>query len=344
MPSFEFADCPTRLPLASAPDTQEQTGSVTCTVRNTTQRRQTARIHVEVLGGAKSAWFALGGASPTSPLEIEEDIAAGGSLTVQVTARIPARTQPGTETFRLRAISEARPDTDFAEGPAIALEIAASAEPAAPVKQRLPWWAFAVGALFVAMVLGGVAFLTWPSRLDPKLVIGKPLAEARTIAAEHGFPNIAVESGDAWGNDPAKRVVVGFNPAGPTFEVDDGVQLPPDIIGRPFAEAGQIMLDRGVFPAQPVLGQVIPGGAEGQVIMISPPPGVPLAIGTPIVVTVAARMQPPALMPGVVVPCASMPGHCNIMLANYSVNDLNSVSRERLEKRDRMVEIILGGQ
>lgn len=342
MPSFEFADCPTRLDLAVAAGTQEQTGSIGCTLRNTTTKRQTARIRVEPLGSAKPGWFQLAGAPATSPLEIEEDIAAGGTLTVQVAARIPPGTPAGSGTFRLRVTSEAAPDTDFAEGPAVAFEIAAAAAPqTAPAKARFPWWAIAVAALFLVMVIGAVAFLAWPASLDPKLVIGKKLADAKKIAAEHGFADVQVVSGDAWGNNPADRIVVGFEPAAPRFEVDDGVKLPPDILNRPFAEAAQIMLDRGVIPSQSVLGQI--GGPEGRVMITAPPPGVPIALGTPIITFVGARPFPPVFMAGQF-PCQALPGTCGVQIRAYTVDDLNAVARDRLKNKDQMVDLILRGQ
>jgi hypothetical protein len=344
MPSFEFADCPTRINLTVAADTQAQAGSLACTIRNTTARRQTGRIRVEPIGGAQAEWFSLTEAHSTSPREIEQDFAANGTLTIQVAVKVPPKTPPGSQTFRLRVTSETAPDTDYAEGPAVALEIAPFVEPAAPSKTVVPWWAFAVIGLFIVLVLGAVIWLAWPTTLDPKLVVGKPFAEAAKIAEERGFRGVKAESGDTWGNDPAKRIVVGVRDAGRTLQVDDGVTLPATIIQRPFAQAAQMMLDLGVLPAPTVLGQVMPGMAPGTVIITAPPPGAPIAMGTPVLVTVAALQQPPFALPGQIIPCNGMPTLCGVPLRSYTTADLNAVARERLAKKDKMVEIILGQQ
>jgi len=340
MPSFAFADCPTRLDLSLAAGTGEQTGSLSCTLRNTTAKRQTARIRIEALEGAKPAWFQLAGAPPTSPLEIEEDIAAGGTLTVGLDARVPAGTPAGTGSVRLRAISETAPDTDFTEGPAIGFTIAAPAAPPAPTKSTFPWWAVAVAAALVLVVVGAVTYLAWPSTLDPKLVIGKPLAEAQKIASEKGFEGIAVETGEAWGNNPADQVVVGYSPQRSAFSVDNGVSVPPDILGRPYAEAVQLLLDRGLLPAPVVLGMI--GGPPGHVMQTIPAPGVPLPMGAPITIVVGAVPMPPAFMAGQF-PCQALRGACAIPLRTYGVDDLNAVSRDRLKNREHMVDIILRG-
>lgn len=340
MPSFEFADCPTRIDLTVAADTQAQSGTLNATVRNVTAQRQIGRIRIEALGDAKPEWFSLAGAPATSPREIEQDFAPSGTLTVQVAVKVPPKTPAGVRTFRLHVNSEAVPDTDFAAGPAVSIDIAPWVEPAAPAKSGLPWWAFAIAGVFVAAVLGTVAWLAWPSGLDPKLVVGKSLVEARKIAADRGFRQIGVETGDAWGNNPADRVVVGVRAAGPTLLVDDGVTLPREILGQPYNRVVQIMLDRGVFPAL-VLG--VPG-PEGVVVMTNPPPGVPVAMGTPVVVTVGTRPLPPPFTTGAPAPCLSLPGQCGINARPYSAAEVNAVSRERLQNRANMVEIILRGR
>lgn len=338
MPSFEFADCPTRVDLTVAADTQAQSGTLNSTIRNVTAQRQTGRIRVEALGDAKPDWFSLVGAPSTSPREIEQDFAPNGTLTVQVAVKVPPKTPAGVRTFRLHVNSEAVPDTDFADGPAVSIEVAPWVEPAAPAKAKLPWWAFAAAGAFVAVVLGVVGWLAWPSSLDPKLVVGKTLAEAQRIAAERGFRQVRVETGDSWGNRPADRVVVGVRAAGPTLLVDDGVTLPRDILGQPYSRVVQIMLDRGVFPA---IALGIPG-PEGVVVTTNPPPGLPIAMGTPVVVTVGARPLPLPFPTGA--PCLQLPGQCGINPRPYTAADLNAVARERLQNRANMVEIILRGR
>ena len=111
---------------------------------------------------------------------------------------------------------------------------------------------------------------------------------------------------------------------------------------RSFAQAAQIMLDHGVMPAPTVLGQVGTGLPPGFVIMTAPPPGVPIAMGTQVLVTVAALPQPPIFLHGQILPCNAMPQLCGVPIRIYTAADLNAVSRERLAQKDKMVEIILG--
>jgi hypothetical protein len=278
MPSFEFADCPTKLNLTVAADTQEQTGSVSCTIRNTTTRRQTARIRIEPQGTAKPEWFMLAGAPATSPLEIEQDIDAGGTLTAQVSAKVPPKTQAGSQTFRLRVTSETLPDTDFAEGPAIALDIAAWKEPEVK-KAGLPWWAIAAAAVFVLIVGGAIGYLVWPRGLDPTLVNGKPFAEAVTIVASKGYPGIKAQPGDPAGNNPAKQIVVGVGKdanGAVALLVDPGVAVPA-MVGKSIEEAIAAFLNKGIVPD--VSYSRLAGTADGIVTDTSPKPGVPVALG-----------------------------------------------------------------
>jgi hypothetical protein len=344
MPSFEFADCPTRINLTVAADTQAQAGSLACTIRNTTARRQTGRIRVEPIGGAQAEWFSLTEAHSTSPREIEQDFAANGTLTIQVAVKVPPKTPPGSQTFRLRVTSETAPDTDYAEGPAVALEIAPFVEPAAPSKTVVPWWAFAVIGLFIVLVLGAVIWLAWPTTLDPKLVVGKPFAEAAKIAEDNGIRGVKAVSGDPWGNDPAQQIVVGVSDASRTLLVDDGVKVPDTIKGRTYTEAAGILLDRGVVPNY-AMGQVEINQAVGTVITTQPPPGTAVALGHVITVILAVAEDAHYKQGDFGLSCA-LPRcgtYPNGYPPAYAVKDLNSAAQDRLAKKDKMVEIILGG-
>ncbi len=253
---------------------------------------------------------------------------------------MPSAAPAASASFRLRVISEPAPDTDFAEGPAIAFEIKPTAAPPAPAKAAFPWWAIAVAAVMLLVVVGAVMFLAWPASLDPKLVIGKKLVEAERIAAEHGLDDVEVRPGGAaWGNNPADRIVVRFEPAGPFFEVDDGVTMPPQVIGANLPQAVQMMLDSGLVPGG-IFARIIPGGPIGRVLSTNPPPGAPVALGAFATVTVMA----PPILPfrgGETVPCVAHPNLCGPGVRQYTVHDLNAVARDRLENREHMVDIIL---
>jgi hypothetical protein len=348
MPSFEFADCPTRINLTVAADTQTQTGSLACTIRNTTARQQTGRVRIEPIGGARAEWFSLTEATATSPREIEQDFAANGTLTIQVAVKVPPKTPPGNQTFRLRVTSEASPDTDYAEGPAVALEIAPFVEPVTPSKTVVPWWAFAVVGLFIVLVLGAVTWLAWPTApppapLDQKQLLGKPLADAMKTVKDHGIAEVKAQSGDAWGFDPAQRIVVGVADEGRTLFVDDGVKVPDTLRGHTYIEAAGILLDRGVVPNY-AMGQVDSRQPVGTVITTQPEPGTAVALGHVITVILAVAAEPPTFVEGhfglscSLSRCGAYPPH-DIPPA-YAVKDLNKALQDRLANKDKMVDIV----
>lgn len=291
MPSFEFADCPTGLPLTVAADTQEQAGAINCTIRNTTARRQTVRLRIETQGDLKPEWFAFAGAPPTSPREIEQDIAPEGTFTAQVTAKIPPRTPPGGRTFRLRATSEASPDIDFTDGPVVAVDIAAWKEPAVE-KRKLPLWAFAIAAAFVLAVGGVIAFFAWPRGLDPRLVTGKPFSEAAAIARAQGYANVTALPGQAGGNDPARQIVVGVgkDASGATaLLIDPGVPVPGDLAGKQVVEVVKRLLDVGILPNQNSQFDSRSDMAEGVVTRTIPPSPAAVALGGTVTVVLNRR-------------------------------------------------------
>lgn len=280
MPSFEFADCPTRLDLVLAADGGVQSGSLKCTLRNSSTRRQTARIRIEPLGGARPEWFTLAGAAPTSPLEIEQDIDAGNTLTVEAAVKIRPQAAAGSHSFRLRVTSESAPDTDFAEGPAVAFEVAAPKAPE-PKPTKFPWWAIAAAVVLLVVIGGAVAFLAWPKGLDVALVKGKPFAEAKAIAAAKGFPDIKAEPGKPGGYDPAQQIVVdvGKDASGATvLLVDPGVAV-PELARASAVDAARKLIDIGILPNQNPQFDSRSDFADGVVTRTIPPAPTPVALG-----------------------------------------------------------------
>lgn len=302
MPSFEFADCPSRLELTAG--AEAQAGSLRCTLRNASPRRQTARIRIEPLGEARPAWFALTDAPATSPLELEQDIDAGGTLTVAAAVKVPAGTPAGAHAFRLRVTSESAPDTDFAEGPAIAFVVAApKAEPPKPAK--FPWWAIAVAVVMLVIIGGAVAFLAWPRGLDVALVKGKPLAAAQAIAAEKGWPGLASAPGKPEGNDPAAQIVVGLgkDAAGaPLLLVDPGVAV-PDLTRNSAVDAAKALIALGILPNQNPQFDSRSDIADGVVTRTIPPASTPVALGSSVTIVLNNK---PSGGGGGVTPCRNI--------------------------------------
>ena len=313
MPSFEFADCPTRLDLTAAPD-GTRTGSLRCTLRNTSSRRQTMRIRIEALSGARSDWFNLATAPPTSPLEIEEDIAAGSTLTVEALVKVPPQPAATDHAFRLRVTSEAQPDTDFAEGPAVAFHIDATER--REVKRPFPWWAVAVAAVFLLVVAGGVAYLMWP-RLELDMVRGHPLEEAKAIAAKHGFANIGAKPGEPEpGHDPAQQIVVALgkdDTTGATILLFDPGVLVPKVARSDPRDAQQALTQKGFTASIVAETSHVDGFGDTEVTRTSPPEEQPAAMGS--AVTVMVNMKKPnsggggggGVGPGGIHPCTPWP-------------------------------------
>lgn len=280
MPSFEFADSPTRLDLALAAGGGEQTGGIHATLRNNSSRRQAVRIRVEPLGGARAEWFTIAGAAPTSPLEIEQDIDAGSTLTVNVTARIPPGAPGGSHGFRLRVTSEEFPDTDFAEGPAVAFDVAAP-KPADVQKPKFPWWAVAAAVTLVLVVGSVVGWFFWPRDLDVALVRGKPFADAKLIAAERGFPDVKAVPGEPAGHDPAQQIVVNVSKdaTGATvLLVDPGIPV-PDVARQPAVAAARRLIDAGILPNENPQFDSRSDFADGVAVRTIPPATTPVALG-----------------------------------------------------------------
>jgi hypothetical protein len=181
MPSFEFADCPTRLDVAEATQGGEriQKGTLALTVRNRTERSRIGRITIEAGGAAKPDWFSFEGALPTNPREIERDFAAKGTETIRANLQVPSGAPAGSHVFRVRVTAEDDPDNDFTISPNVAFDVAASA-PAPQPKENFPWWAIAVAAALV-LIIGGVALYMLMTPGGPKVprVIGLPWEQAK---------------------------------------------------------------------------------------------------------------------------------------------------------------------
>jgi hypothetical protein len=154
MASFEIADCPTTLTLAK--DAKGgQAANLALNVRNATDRTQAARVRVEPQGGAQAGWFAVEGASPTSPAEKDLDFEARATQTVRVAVAVPAGTPGGDHLFRVRVTSERDPDNDYTQSPAVAFKVLPpEVAPVVAPKAKFPWWAIAAAAAVLLVVVG----------------------------------------------------------------------------------------------------------------------------------------------------------------------------------------------
>ena len=120
------------------------------TVTNTSPQALRVRLLTRPRDPAKPEWFTVVG-------ESVRDFAPNGTQQVVVELQVPPGTPPGSNSFRLDAVSEDDPDEDFTEGPSVAFEVAA---PPPPSKKKFPWWIFAiVGAVVLLIIIGVVVWL-----------------------------------------------------------------------------------------------------------------------------------------------------------------------------------------
>lgn len=159
MPSFAFGDdSPTTLALDPIAG-----GTLKLTVRNTTARPQTGHISVQSTDVAVPGWIKLEGAVPTAPNLLVVDFARSASQTVTVMVKPPAGAAVGRHVFNLRVAHEDHGDTDFAESPAVAFDVATAPAAAVPEseKARFPW-AIVAAAVVVLLGASGAAWWLWP--------------------------------------------------------------------------------------------------------------------------------------------------------------------------------------
>jgi hypothetical protein len=182
MPSFAFGDdSPTSLVLGPASGDQ-RSGTIKLTVRNTTARPVTGHVSVQAPKAGVPGWITLEGAVPTAPNLLVIDFARSAAQTVTVIVAPPADAPPGRHVFNLRVAREDDPDTDFAESPAVAVEVAPPAAqplPAPPAPQRSLPWAIIAAALLAVLAAAAATWWLWPdSRVAVPELRGKSLEVA----------------------------------------------------------------------------------------------------------------------------------------------------------------------
>ncbi len=115
-------------------------------VSNKLNRAVRAKATPEAEGSTRKEWLSVVGAA-------ERDFAADGTQQITIQVQAPPGTPPGTYGLHLLVATLNNPDEEYANGPAVNVEVPATEPPAKP----FPWWivALAVGVL----VIGGGAML-----------------------------------------------------------------------------------------------------------------------------------------------------------------------------------------
>lgn len=115
-------------------------------VANTSGKEIQALARIVAIGQTKAEWLTLTGNQ-------ERRFPVGGTQQFVVRIAVPEGTQPGKYSLRLNAASVQNPDEEYAEGPAVAFVVEASAAPQEPVPTKSSWKFI---ASLAALVCGGL--------------------------------------------------------------------------------------------------------------------------------------------------------------------------------------------
>jgi len=147
MPTFSIS------PPPGAPLTLSNgTGTLNFTVTNTSQASATGSAVIVPSPPTTLDWYAVGGDNTRT-------FPAGGVQSFPVTITTPPGTAAGTYGFRLDAKSEANPEEDYTEGPAVQFMVPTPPKPVPWWKKY--WWIIAIaavvliGIVIAIIVLGG---------------------------------------------------------------------------------------------------------------------------------------------------------------------------------------------
>lgn len=214
-------------------------GDVAFTVTNVSARAVRGRFKIKPLDAVGSEAFSIDGAS-------ERMFNPNDTQQVAVKVDVPSGTNEGKYRFRLDGINVDSPDEDFTEGPALVVDVKASAVP----KRPFPWWILAVIALVLA-VGGVIAYLMMnkDDTIEVPTVTGIPYNNARTQLSALGL--VVTHRTQATASAPADTVIaqspaanqqvekgseVALTVATPQAVVPETIEL-PRVIGMPFNEA-----------------------------------------------------------------------------------------------------------
>jgi hypothetical protein len=177
---------------------KDNAGEITFTVSNTSQATLQTRIDIEVA-------FPDGSAAPTAWVKAELSAARAWvkvdrvvrtippSGVEQVAVKVAAPVDAAARFYcRMVPVSLARPDEDFAEGPAVGITFV----PRVVVRDStgIPWWVFLIAAVLVVSIGVGVWVLTREKKPPPleafvrvPCVAGLQLSDARARLEDAGL-------------------------------------------------------------------------------------------------------------------------------------------------------------
>ena len=247
------------------------------TVSNTSGRTLRGRAEVRATDPGQQGWFSIVG-------DRERTYTAAATDQIQVRVAVPPGSPAGKASFRLDVVSAENPDEDFAEGPAVTVEVVATA----PKKKGFPWWA--VAAAVAVLVIGGVAGYFVFREKKPEAVsippvkiptlVGMQLEEAKFALlrgqlkagqvtgklTEGGTAGVVLTQNPAAGNQVAPGSEVQLETALPGAKV-------PDVVGKPAEDAQKSIAGAGLRAGGPYIREAKTPDEDGKVQETKPAAG-----------------------------------------------------------------------
>jgi PASTA domain len=134
----------------------EGKGQVAFTASNVSGRALRGRAVLVAKDATLKPWLSLS-------VEPEQDFAPGATKQFTVTVKAAAGAKPGKYTARLDLVSVENPDEDYTQGPTVAVVVL---EASAAPKKKFPYWIFAVAALFLIILAGGLWYVLSPKKIS----------------------------------------------------------------------------------------------------------------------------------------------------------------------------------
>src|SRR5262245_18754701 len=265
---------------------KEGTGEAAYAVTNTTTRPIRGELRVKPLDSTKADWLSVAG-------ETERDFSPNATQQVAVKISVPAGTPAGKYSFRLDAISVAKPDDHYAEGPTVAIEVRASEK----INPPFPWWIVIVAAVIV--VAGGVTawVLLKPKMVDVPNVLTKTITEAEGVAADRGF-NVVVERKEDR-NATDERVIAqdpseGQAKKGSDLKLTVTVPVPPlkldNYFGKNVKEVREFLESK--YRVVNVQNRETDSEPQGKILGQQPGEGTMLKVDDTVTLTIAVPLTP----------------------------------------------------
>lgn len=259
--------------------------SVECGFNVSNEAARSVRLSIETRteGGTQEDWLEVLG-------DIEREFPGSGSDQVTVRVKLPKDTPEGKYAFRLRVYATDEPE-QFAESPAVAVQVPAPAEPRQKEepKKPFPWWIVAVAV--AVLVIGGVVtaiLISGPPTVPA--VAGMPLDKA-IEALEDAKLSVGDVTEKVSGETDAGSVISSDPPADTEVEKGSTVSLAieaisvevPALTRMRVAEADEALVAAGLVLGEKTWKQS--GGAGGTIIAQAPAAGDRVLPGTAINIT-----------------------------------------------------------